>query len=83
MHYLPTLTVDEPRSGESRGRITTLLESGRLEAACGLEMTVDDARLMICGNPSMIRDVRALLGPRGMTPVRRETPGQFITENFW
>jgi ferredoxin/flavodoxin---NADP+ reductase len=38
---------------------------------------------MICGNPSMIKEIRALLGARGMTPVRRETPGQYIVENFW
>jgi hypothetical protein len=31
----------------------------------------------------MIRQARSLLGARGMTPVRRETPGQFIAENFW
>lgn len=87
LHYLPTLTSDERLDdapvGSLRGRITTLLDDGRLESAAGFELSVAESRLMICGNPSMIREVRALLVARGMTPVRRGTPGQFISENFW
>ncbi len=76
--YLPTLT------GDSRqGRITTRLADGGLEAAAGLPIDSSQSRLMMCGNPSMIRETRALLGARGMTPVRRETPGHYVTENFW
>ena len=73
----------DARSRRLRGRITTLLEDVRLERAAGPELSVDASRIMICGNPSMIKEVRALLASRGMTPVRRETPGQFISENFW
>ena len=82
LRYLPTLTA-ESATGCLSGRITQLLDDGRLEEAAGRPLSVADSRLMICGNPSMIKEVRALLGARGMTPVRRETPGQFITENFW
>jgi len=82
LHYLPTLT-GEPASDEHEGRITALLEEGRLEELAGLAIDAADSRLMICGNPSMIKDTRALLSARGLTPVRRETPGQFIVENFW
>ncbi len=84
LHYVPTLTaaVDD-EAPPSRGRITTLIGDGRLERSVGLDLSKEDSRLMVCGNPSMIREVRALLGERGMTPVRRETPGQYITENFW
>lgn len=78
--YLPTLTA-EP--GPLTGRITTLLADGGLERAAGLALSSDDSRLMICGNPSMIKETRVLLGARGMTPVRRETPGHYISENFW
>ena len=84
LSYLPTSTAEPAgNDGVLAGRITHLLEEGRLERAAGLTLSVADSRLMICGNPSMIKDTRALLGARGMTPVRRETPGQFITENFW
>jgi ferredoxin--NADP+ reductase len=82
LHYLPTLTGTAVE-GLLHGRITTVLDDGRLEAAAGLPIDAADARLMICGNPSMIKDVRAWLVQRGLGPVRRETPGQFIAENFW
>ncbi len=84
LRYLPTLTADDdPPASMARGRITTLLADGALERRLDLPLTSEDSRLMICGNPSMIRQARSLLGARGMTPVRRETPGQFIAENFW
>ena len=82
LRYLPTLT-GEPARDEHEGRITPLLAGGQLESWTGLPITVEDSRLMICGNPSMIKDTRALLSARGFAPVRRETPGQFIVENFW
>lgn len=76
--YVPTLTAEA-----ARGRITTRLADGGLEAAAGLAIDASQSRLMICGNPSMIRETRALLGARGMMPVRRETPGHYVAENFW
>ena len=82
LRYVPTLT-NESTSGLGRGRITTLLAEGRLEAIVGLPMAHDDTRLMICGNPSMIKETRVLLGERGFAPVRRDTPGHYIAENFW
>jgi ferredoxin--NADP+ reductase len=81
LRYRPTLTTG---SGPlAHGRITTGLASGALERAAGLPIGAIDSRLMICGNPSMIKETRTLLGARGMAPVRRETPGQYIVENFW
>lgn len=76
--YRPTLTA-----GASDARIPALLDSGRLEAETGLAIGADDSRLMIACNPSMIRQTRAILNARGLGPVRRETPGQYIVENFW
>jgi len=66
-----------------KGRITTLLENGQLEKAAGLAMSETASRVMMCGNPEMIDDMRGLLHQRGMRPDRRATPGQFITENYW
>jgi ferredoxin/flavodoxin---NADP+ reductase len=65
------------------GRITTLLENGLLEKAAGLPITVDASRVMMCGNPAMIEEMRRLLHQRGMRPCRRALPGQFVTENYW
>jgi ferredoxin--NADP+ reductase len=38
---------------------------------------------MLCGNPAMIEETRKMLHERGMRPVRRMNPGQFVTENYW
>ncbi len=78
LRYRPTLT-----SGAPDARIPALFDSGRLEAEAGRPLDAADDRLMIVGNPSMIRETRAILTARGFAPVRRETPGQYIVENFW
>ncbi|AON53882.1 ferredoxin--NADP reductase [Herbaspirillum seropedicae] len=65
------------------GRITDLLRGGQLEQAAGLSLTVDDARVMACGNPEMVTEVRELLRQRGMSPLRRAGGGQFVTEDYW
>jgi ferredoxin--NADP+ reductase len=65
------------------GRITALLENGALEEAAGTPITEQLSRSMLCGNPDMIEDTRKILHQRGMRPVRRLIPGQFVTENHW
>jgi ferredoxin--NADP+ reductase len=77
--YIPALT------GEAgpHGRIPALLADGSLERMTGIPIAAETSRLMIAGNPSMIKDARGLLNARGLAPVRRETPGHYIVENFW
>ena len=65
------------------GRLTTAWDSGVLETTAGVPVTADKSRVMLCGNPQMIEDMRARLHARGMTPCRRVAPGQFLTENYW
>lgn len=65
------------------GRITTAWDSGVLETTAGIPLTADRSRVMLCGNPQMIEDMRARLHARGMKPCRRMLPGQFLTENYW
>jgi ferredoxin--NADP+ reductase len=81
LHYLPSLTAET--GPLARGRIPAQLASGALEQTVGLPIDGAASRLMIAGNPSMIKDTRALLNGRGLAPVRREIPGQYIVENFW
>ncbi len=65
------------------GRITTLLNSGELERAAGVPITVGSSRIMLCGNPEMIEETRRILHQRELRPCRRALPGQFVTENYW
>lgn len=81
-----TRDKDQNSQGENKilhGRITTLLENGELERQAALPITIESSRIMLCGNPSMIEEMRAMLHLRGMRPCRRTTPGQFVTENYW
>jgi len=51
---------------EHEGRVTTILESGRLCRDLGIEpLDARTDRLMICGNMSMLSDTRQLLDERG------------------
>jgi ferredoxin--NADP+ reductase len=61
--YYPTVTRED---FATRGRITDLIDSGKLFADLGLP-PLDPAhdRAMICGSPHMIRDCCALLDARG------------------
>jgi ferredoxin--NADP+ reductase len=64
-------------------RMTNAIQNGELEkkAHCALDATT--SRVMMCGNPQMIEDVRRLLHQRGFKPCRRMQAGQFLTENYW
>jgi len=86
LQLIQSVTRDPEGAGEAgilRGRITTLLENGELERQAGLALTPESSRIMLCGNPQMIDEVRKMLHQRGMRPVRRTLPGQFVTENYW
>lgn len=71
------------QSNYLQGRITSLVENGELERAAGLSLNENSSRIMLCGNPDMIEDMRKILHNRNMRPVRRAVPGQFVTENYW
>lgn len=84
LHLVQTTTRDVPEANDRlQGRITTLLLDGELERHVGLLLQPETARVMLCGNPQMIEDTRKILHDRGMRPVRRALPGQFVTENYW
>lgn len=83
LQVLRCATRDKLAEGVLQGRVTDLLENGVLEQATGLPVTPEQARVMMCGNPAMIEDMRKLLHKREMRPCRRVAPGQFVTENYW
>ena len=79
LRYYPTVTR-EPYV--NRGRLTTLLASGRLFRDLGLP-ALDPAadRVMVCGSAAMLADVCTLLDARGFTisPHIGE-PGDYVIE---
>jgi ferredoxin--NADP+ reductase len=56
---------------------------GELERAAGLSLDPAYSRLMICGNPQMIDDTRALLKQRDLQLSLTRRPGQVAVENYW
>lgn len=80
--FIPVVTR-EPHAGALNGRITTLIENGELERAAGVDLDPAHSRVMLCGNPQMIDDTRALLKQRGMSLSLTRRPGQVAVENYW
>lgn len=64
-------------------RLTTLLTTGELEQRVGVALDPATARIMLCGNPEMVTQMRALLGERGFAPGRRGVAGNLAVENYW
>ncbi|MDN3987086.1 ferredoxin--NADP reductase [Zwartia vadi] len=90
--YLP-VTSQEPLTCDlspsvqpqwlSPARLTTLLNSGELEQRAGVDLDPARARIMLCGNPAMVTDMRGLLSARGFAPGRRGVAGNLAVENYW
>jgi len=80
--YVPTLTR-ETAPGTTAGRITTLIGNGGLEQAAKVNFDPARSRFMLCGNPAMVEESRALLKARGFTNDRKLTPGHIAVENYW
>jgi ferredoxin--NADP+ reductase len=65
LRYYPTVTR-EPHA--NCGRLTALIESGRLFRTLGLPaLDPGEDRIMVCGSPAMLSDTCALLDARGFT----------------
>lgn len=64
-------------------RITTLLDQGELQKRAGVALDPARARIMLCGNPVMVTDMRARLGELGFAPGRRGISGNLAVENYW
>jgi ferredoxin--NADP+ reductase len=76
--YYPTVTR-EPFPHQ--GRLTSLVESGKLFSDLGLPaLDPGQDRVMLCGGPSMLKDLSRLLEARGLHAGNSETPGQYLVE---
>lgn len=76
--YYPTVTREK---FVNNGRLTDLLRIGKLSADVGLPpINPEDDRFMICGSPSMLKDLCALLDSRGFAEARHGDPGHYVIE---
>ncbi len=78
--YYPTVTREPFRN---EGRLTELIESGKLFADLGLMTPLDPMtdRALICGSPAMLADTASLLDSRGFhISPRIGEPGDYVIE---
>jgi ferredoxin--NADP+ reductase len=64
-------------------RITRAIADGRLEQFAGVQFDQERSRIMICGNPEMVDDIRKQLTDKGYAVSRRGQPGHLAVENYW
>ena len=76
--YYPTVTREPYKNN---GRLTDLMTSGKLFLDLGLpKPNVEDDRFMLCGSPSMLKDMCAILNERGFNEVRSGNQGHYVIE---
>ncbi|HEY9065185.1 MAG TPA: ferredoxin--NADP reductase [Burkholderiaceae bacterium] len=78
LRYYPTVTREAYRN---MGRVTALIESGKLFKDLGVpDLDPEADRVMICGSPGMLRDLKHMLEGRGFAEGNTSTPGAFVIE---
>lgn len=78
LKYYPTVTREDFKT---RGRITDLIESGQMFGDLGtppFDPAVD--RVMLCGGPSVLADLKQQLLDRGFEEGSIASPGDFVLE---
>jgi ferredoxin--NADP+ reductase len=78
LRYYPTVTREAYRN---MGRVTDLIQTGKMFEELGLP-PLDHAhdRVMICGSPAMLRDLKHMLEHQGFAEGNTSTPGDFVIE---
>ena len=76
--YYPTVTREPFRN---RGRITDLIVSNRLFDDIGQSpLDIETDRIMLCGSPAMLEDLRAMFQQRGFAEGSHSEAGHFVIE---
>jgi len=76
--YYPTVTREPFRN---RGRITDLIESGQIFNDLGLTpLELETDRIMLCGSPGMLEELRVMFTVRGFVEGHHSEPGHFVIE---
>lgn len=76
--YYPTVTREQY---QVQGRLTDLINSGKLFADIGLPaLNPEFDRVMICGSPAMLKDCVKILDDKGFTETRHGDLGNYVIE---
>jgi ferredoxin--NADP+ reductase len=78
LRYYPTVTRE---AFTNTGRITTLIENSKLFTDLGVPtLDREQDRIMICGSPEMLRDLKKMLEDRDFKEGNTTRPGDFVIE---
>ena len=78
LSYYPTVTRED---FQTRGRITSLIETGKIFADLSLApLNPTHDRVMICGSTAMLNDIERLLVERGFDEGNNAAPGSYVVE---
>ncbi|MDA7968331.1 MAG: ferredoxin--NADP reductase [Gammaproteobacteria bacterium] len=76
--YYPAVTREPFRN---YGRITELVESGKLMRDTGLPpLAVEHDRFMLCGSPGMLKSLSEILRAKGFRETRKENYREYVVE---
>lgn len=80
--WIPIVTQESVPNTYSH-RINHLIESGEIERNMGLRLSPFSSQVMLCGNPSMVKEMVSLLERRDFRQHHHHQPGQIHIENYW
>lgn len=83
--YVPVLSR-EPRGSTwngLRGHVQLALEPACFQSRAGFVLEASNSHVLLCGNPTMIDDLRVRLGERGFATDTPRTPGNVHFERYW
>ena len=76
--YYPTVTREEFRN---HGRISNQITAGTFPQNIGLpDLNPETDRVMLCGSPAMLAELKELMEKRGFKEGNTTTPGDFVIE---
>lgn len=76
--YYPTVTREPYKH---TGRITDLIQTGQLTSNLGIPpLNPEEDRVMICGSPMMLKDLKLMMQERNFIEGSTTTPGAFVIE---
>ena len=78
LRYYPTVTREAYRN---MGRVTDLMQTGKMFEDLGIPpLNQAEDRVMICGSPGMLKDLKHMLEGDGFTEGNTSKPGDFVIE---
>jgi len=78
LRYYPTVTRE---AYHTMGRVTDLMQNGKMfEDLRVPPLNVEEDRVMICGSPGMLKDLKHMLEGRGFGEGNTSQPGSFVIE---